>query len=92
MYTNAHHAQPGWISFRIVPGDHYGDFFARTDGFQLAADGRNATPLYLAVRYKDTVLSPELDVYYGAKRFPHEGKSAGVYAFTGKDDEALMGY
>jgi len=92
MYTSVHHGQPDWISFRVVVGDQYGDFYARTKGFALTEDKRNATPLYLAIRYKDTVLSPELDVYYGTRRFPHEGKSAGVYAFTGKPNNALMGY
>ncbi len=92
VYTSRHRGEPGWISFRIVVGDLYGDFYARTKGFEFTSDKRNATPLYLAIRYKDTVLSPELDIYYGAKRFPHEGKSAGVYAFTGKPNKTLMGY
>lgn len=62
MYTSRHRGERGWISFRIVYGDLYGDFYARTSGFKLTAEKRNATTLYLAIRYKDTVLSPELDL------------------------------
>ncbi len=92
MYTSIHAGQAGWVSFRIVVGDHYGDFEARTQGLELTPEERNATPLYLAVRYKDAVLSPELDAYYGRGGFPHEGQSAGVYAFTGRPNEELLGY
>lgn len=92
LFGNTHHGQPGWISFRIVLGDLYGDFYARAGEFELTDDGRNAATLYLGVRYKDTVLSPRLDAYYGAERFPHEGSSAGVYAFTGRNNPELLGY
>ncbi|MGC9319093.1 MAG: hypothetical protein ACP5KN_13755, partial [Armatimonadota bacterium] len=92
LFGNAHHGREGWISFRIVLGDLYGDFHAHAEEFDLTDDGRNAADLHLAVRYKDTVLSPTRDAYYGTERFPHEGSSAGVYAFTGRDNAELLGY
>src|SRR5262249_13685443 len=71
------------LSMRTVMGNYSGAFSVHTDGFTLTADSHNATPLWLAVRYKDTVLSPQLDPYYGSSVFPWEGNSAGLWAFTG---------
>ncbi len=85
-YALQRQGKPGWITLRAVLGDYYGDFSVHTDGLALTGDGYNAVALWLAVRYKDTVLSPERDPYYGSRTFPWEGKSAGVWAFTGVPD------
>ena len=90
-YDMTKRGQPGWISMRGIPGDLYGDFTVEASGFRLTPEGRNAQTLYLAVRYKDLSLSPELDIYYGAGRFPYEGRSAGAYGYTGKADPDLGG-
>jgi len=90
-YDMSKRGKPGWISMRGILGDQFGDFTVDADGFPLDADGTNAAPLYLAVRYKDMCLSPQLDVYYGAKTNPWEGSSAGVYGYTGKPSPDLGG-
>jgi hypothetical protein len=88
-YDVTKRGQPGWISMRGVLGDQFGDFTVDANGFSLDADGRNSSPLYLAIRTKDMCLSPELDIYYGTKTNPWEGSSAGTYAYTGQDNRSL---
>ena len=88
-YDATKRGQPGWISMRGIFGDQFGDFTVAAEGFRLDAEGRNATALYLAIRYKDLCLSPELDIYYGTRTNPWEGTSAGTYAYTGTPDRKL---
>ncbi|MCK4298831.1 MAG: hypothetical protein KAX80_04830, partial [Planctomycetes bacterium] len=90
-YDMTKRLKPGWISMRGIFGDLYGDFTVDASGFSLDESGRNADALYLAIRYKDMCLSPELDVYYGAETNRWEGGSAGTYAYTGKNSPELGG-